>query len=65
MLKAFLDESGTHQGSPTVALGGFVAGSRNWVELDRAWCKELDAAGLEEFHAKEFFKDGFNGWVAK
>lgn len=62
MLKAYLDESGTHEGASALSLAGFVAGARQWVQLDRSWRAELRREGLEEFHATEFFKDGFNGW---
>lgn len=62
MLKAYLDDSGTHGPARVLALTGFVAGARQWVHLDRAWRSALEQEGLEEFHAKEFFTKGFRGW---
>lgn len=56
MLKAYLDESGIHQGSTHFVLAGFIAGARKWVQLERLWVKYLAEAGVDDFHAKHFFK---------
>lgn len=64
ILTAYLDESGTHGGSPTTVMSGVMAHAKQWarfqVELDKLKRK----FGFTVFHAKEFrnTKGEFHGW---
>jgi uncharacterized protein DUF3800 len=51
---AYLDASGTHQGSPVVAMAGFVATARAWAKIAKGWTSVLKSFGLPYFHMKEF-----------
>jgi hypothetical protein len=50
MLMAYLDESGTHQGSPVMCVAGVLYTRKGVKQVDRAWKKELKLAGLSHFH---------------
>jgi Protein of unknown function (DUF3800) len=64
IISIFIDESGTHQGSPIMTLGGRVARLGQWVDFDRAWRRLLKREGLDYFHGTEFRgkKGQFKGW---
>jgi len=56
LLRAYLDESGTHAGSRIVAIGGFVGSAGTWQKLEGEWAAALavfDGADLEAFHATD------------
>lgn len=63
-LVAYFDESGTHHGSPVVAVGGYVASENQWRSITKQWRAELRRAGVSAFHASdlEHRVGEFSGW---
>ena len=57
-----MDESGTHDGSPVVTVGSYVATPKQW----RLWTKDWNAAKapIKVFHASDCEKlvEEFDGW---
>lgn len=51
MLAAYFDESGTHDGSKVMVLGGLVSSLSQWERLTRSWERVLSEKGLASFHA--------------
>ena len=51
MLEAYMDESGTHDGSPVLTVGAYLAGPEDW----RDWTAEWDAAkgAIKIYHATD------------
>lgn len=66
LLKAYLDESGTHVGSPVVIVGGFVAAGGAWVAADEKWRSALRSFDIDHFHMNECEKGTgqFAKWAA-
>ena len=60
--RVFMDESGTHDGSPVVTVGSYVATPKQW----RLWTKDWNAAKapIKVFHASDCEKlvEEFDGW---
>ncbi len=54
MLAGYFDESGLDEKSQTFCIGGYVADSKDWFELTRAWERLLVEAGVSYFHMAEF-----------
>ncbi len=50
VLEAYLDESGTHGGSPVVCVGGYVGNRKEWYSFDKEWHPKLKKAGVSYFH---------------
>ena len=50
MFEAYFDESGTHDGSPVLCVGGIIIESTAAKELDRLWVEMLGRYGIEAFH---------------
>ena len=46
MLKLYLDDTGTHDGSPVVGSGGFIGSERAWENFDLLW-REVLASPVE------------------
>jgi site-specific DNA recombinase len=65
ILTAYLDESGTHDGSPVTVMGGMLANARQWEAFEKRFSKLKAVHGFEIFHTKKFKKkDGdFRGWT--
>jgi hypothetical protein len=63
-LTAYLDESGTHDASPTLVLGGALAKKIAWSRCERELRNLFKVYGLEAFHAKHIrHRTGpFKGW---
>jgi hypothetical protein len=53
VLWAYLDESGTHKGSPLVVVAGYAGGHNEWRLFERNWQKKLANYNIEYFHAKD------------
>jgi len=65
ILTAYLDESGTHDGSPLTMMAGYVGYSGAWRKFDRKWSNALRKEGISHFHAKDFVKGSgeFRRWT--
>lgn len=50
---AKIDEAGTHDGSPLMTMGGYMARLNQWNRFDHKWRKGLVKAKLPYFHVKE------------
>lgn len=55
MLQAYVDDSGTHDGSHNIVLAGYWGRVHQWRKFEKAWKLVIDSEGIEEFHAKEFW----------
>ena len=49
----YFDESGTHDGSTSVAVGGFVGPEKRWRRFEREWALELRDEGVPYMHMSE------------
>jgi hypothetical protein len=54
MFTAYIDESGAHDQSPYIGVGGVIASGAKWAEFDREWRKALSDAGAPYSHMREF-----------
>jgi len=50
----FFDESGTHDGSQIITLGGLIASYEAWSRWELEWNKILASRGIKVFHFSEF-----------
>jgi hypothetical protein len=55
MLTAYMDDSGSHDGAHHCLVAGYWGGQNEWRRFERAWTEVLQKAGIEDFHAKEFW----------
>lgn len=64
VIRAFIDESGIHEGSPVVSVGGYFARPKTWKEFTRDWRMVLRPAGIECYHASDCqaLRGEFEGW---
>jgi hypothetical protein len=64
MIICYMDESGTHEASKAVAVGGYVARWEQWIKFRRRWNLLLKKYGVSDFHMKDIahFKREFEGW---
>ncbi len=53
-LNAYLDESGTHAGSQTIAVAGYLATPVLWSAFEREWIHALNDFGIDFFHMSDF-----------
>src|SRR5487761_1153105 len=59
-----LDEAGTHDQSPIMAMGGFLATAEQWEAFDNAWRECLASFNLPYSHCVELTgrRGPFKGW---
>lgn len=55
MLRAYLDDSGTHDGAPVVVVGGLIGPTEHWDRLEQRWIEKLSSPlpgkpALKAFH---------------
>lgn len=50
----YIDESGTHDGSPCFVLGGYISEPDRWLQFNREWKAALDDWDLKFFHMTDF-----------
>jgi len=64
ILTAYLDESGTHAGSPVTVMAGMLANAQQWDAFDATFQRLKRKHHFQIFHTKKFKKkDGdFHGW---
>lgn len=55
MLKAYMDDSGTHADSPVCLIAGYWGGTNQWKQFEQRWKLVLDRHKVDEFHAKVFW----------
>jgi len=65
MLRVYLDESGTHDGSPAVTVGAYTGRPKTWKSFTREW--KVAKRPIEVFHATdcEALQGEFKGWTAE
>jgi hypothetical protein len=51
---AYLDESGTHDGSQAVSVAGYVSTPEAWTRFEADWRAALDDFGIDMFHMSDF-----------
>ncbi len=69
-LRAYMDDSGTHDDSPVCVAAGYFGQLNYWKQFDLDWDTTLKRRGLSEFHANRFWSrppDGkfvteYKGW---
>lgn len=63
-LQAYLDESGTHDGSLITTVGGGIANKSSWDSIDRQWRSVLRKYSVPAFHSSDFntFHGAFSTW---
>ena len=63
----YLDESGTHDGSPVTIMGGVLARAQQWVSFERRFDEIRERHRFQIFHTKKFKRrDGdFRGWTTR
>jgi hypothetical protein len=54
LIRAFLDESGTHAGSKITAMAGYLISPDSLPLLEDEWVAVLKKHGMDELHMKEF-----------
>lgn len=64
ILTAYIDESGTHKGSPVTMMAGFMGTANKWVRFSREYSKLRKRYGFSIFHAKDLRSRAgeFRGW---
>ncbi len=53
VLIGYFDESGTHAGSKSLAIGGFVGPEKRWRRFEREWSQELPSEGVPHKHMSD------------
>ncbi len=56
MLRAYMDDSGTHAGAPNSLIAGYWGGVKEWSAFEWKWKQVLLEFGIDEFHAKVFWQ---------
>ena len=64
MFTAYFDESGTHAGSSSVVVGGYISSDIRWAKFQKEWQAILDEAEIALFRMTDFrWRQGqFKGW---
>lgn len=67
ILTAYMDESGTHGGSPTTVMSGAMANAHQWSRFQGRLDMMKQRYGFRVFHAKDFraLSGEFKGWSAE
>jgi Protein of unknown function (DUF3800) len=62
---AYLDESGTHGGSPITVMGGVLARAQQWRDFEKKFAAVQSRYGFKVWHTKKFKKKAgdFQGWT--
>lgn len=64
IIDIYIDESGTHDSSEMMTIGGLVGRPTQWNYFDRRWAKMLKKRGIPYFHTKSLMDTHkpFKGW---
>ncbi len=54
LYSAYLDESGTHEGSDAVAVAGFISNRSKWQTFSDDWKNALDSWKIPYFHMSDY-----------
>jgi hypothetical protein len=62
---AYLDESGTHDGSPLTVMGGVLARAEQWRDFEKKFAALQKRYGFRVWHTKKFKRKAgdFKGWT--
>jgi len=62
---AYLDESGTHDGSPLTVMGGVLARAEQWRDFEKKFSQLQTEYGFRVWHTKKFKRKAgdFKGWT--
>jgi hypothetical protein len=62
---AYVDESGTHDGSPVTVMGGVLARAEQWKVFEKKFAELQSQYGFKVWHTKKFKrkKGDFRGWT--
>lgn len=55
ILKAYIDESGTHSGSPRTVMAGYYSKAENWQAFEARWQAFCQQRGFKCLHTKELY----------
>lgn len=63
-LRAYVDESGTHDDAKHLLMGGHVSSIQKWKRFDREWMAALGAVGIDQIISKELVRASgtFSKW---
>ena len=61
----YLDESGTHDGSPATVMGGLLARAERWEQFEKGFVEAQKLHKFRVWHSKQFRrrKGDFKGWT--
>jgi hypothetical protein len=61
----YLDESGSHDGSPITVMGGIVARADQWARFEKGFANLQKRHGFRVWHSKKFRqrKGDFKDWT--
>jgi hypothetical protein len=61
----YLDESGTHDGSPATVMGGLLARAEQWAEFEKKFAQAQKVHKFRVWHTKKFKNKAgdFKGWT--
>jgi hypothetical protein len=64
LYSAYLDESGTHEGSDAVVVAGFISNAVKWQAFSQGWKAALDDWQIPMFHMSDYEnrQDSFKSW---
>ena len=54
MISCYIDESGTHDDSVAIAVGGFASTPEVWMAFEKPWREILGRFGIDRFHMSDF-----------
>jgi len=62
-LTAYIDESGTHDGSPVTVIAGYLSIPERWAAFEMEWAGFLEDLQTDHLHAIDLFhgKGSFKG----
>jgi Protein of unknown function (DUF3800) len=65
IIDVYMDESGTHDSSEMMTIGGLVGRPNHWHYFDRRWAKMLKKRSIPYFHTKSLLDTHkpFKGWT--
>jgi hypothetical protein len=56
MLRCYMDDSGTHEGSHNCLIAGYWGSVKQWRHFEALWRRALNHDGVAEFKANEFWQ---------